>query len=72
MPQAFTNCVKNGGRVRRITPKPGVYINICYPKGGGSPVRGEVHHTSGKSEHSEMAVRAEKELKTIKKHLGIK
>ena len=44
MPAAFIKCVKEGGDVRRIIPKKGVYLNICYPKGGGSPVRGEVHH----------------------------
>ena len=44
MPPKFTSCVSGGGRVRRIIPKSGVYLNVCYPKGGGSPVRGEVHH----------------------------
>jgi len=44
MPAAFNRCVAGGGRVRTIKPKAGVYIHICYPKGGGSPVRGEVKH----------------------------
>ena len=46
MPEAFNSCVKSGGRVKRITPKRGTYINVCYPQGGGSPVRGEVHSSS--------------------------
>ncbi len=44
MPADFDKCVVEGGRVRTIVPKKGVYIHICYPKGGGSPVGGEVKH----------------------------
>jgi len=44
MPTSFLKCVKEGGRVRTIKPRPDVYIHICYPKGGGKPVAGEVHH----------------------------
>ena len=47
-PQKFLDCIKSGGRVRTITPKKGTYIHICYPKGGGSPVRGGVKHTKKK------------------------
>jgi len=47
-PAKFEDCVNGGGRVRTITPKKGVYIQICYPKGGGSPVQGEVKHTKPK------------------------
>ena len=42
MPKDFDDCVKSGGRVRTIVPKKGKYLHICYPKGGGSPVHGEV------------------------------
>ena len=45
MPKTFTRCVKQGGRVRTIKPKgkgDRTYVPICYPKGGGSPVSGEV------------------------------
>jgi hypothetical protein len=45
MPAKFTKCVKGGGRVRTIKPKgkkSRTYIHVCYPKGGGSPVSGEV------------------------------
>ena len=45
MPAKFTKCVKAGGRVRTIKPKgkgSKTYLHICYPKGGGSTVRGEV------------------------------
>ena len=44
MPAKFVKCVREGGRVRTIKPRPDVYIHICYPKGGGEPVAGEVHH----------------------------
>jgi len=30
MPQAFDNCVKKGGRVRRKTLSKGRYMNICF------------------------------------------
>lgn len=43
MPQAFTDCVKNGGRIRTRKLSGGKYIKICFPKGGGSSVAGEVH-----------------------------
>ena len=51
MPRKFTQCVKSGGRV--ITKKPKgkksrVYLHVCYPKGGGSPVAGEVKKRKGK------------------------
>lgn len=45
MPAKFNKCVKAGGRVRTIKPKgqkSGTYMHVCYPKGGGSPVSGEV------------------------------
>jgi len=48
MPKEFDNCVKNGGRVRRKTLSGGRYINICYPRGGGNSVSGEVHEKKGK------------------------
>ncbi len=43
MPEEFTRCQRRGGRIRRIKPRPEVYIDVCYPAGGGSPVHGEVH-----------------------------
>ena len=33
MPEAFDNCVKAGGRVRRKTLSGGKYINICFKDG---------------------------------------
>jgi len=47
MPAGFNRCVKKGGRVRRVKPKRGVYINICYL--GGKSYRGEVHHIKQKA-----------------------
>jgi len=47
MPEKFNACVKAGGRVRRKTLSDGRYINICFPKGGGSSVAGEVKESHG-------------------------
>jgi len=43
MPQGFDTCRKNGGRIRTVKPKEGVYIPVCWL--GGKSYRGEVHHT---------------------------
>ena len=45
MPPKFTRCVNAGGRVRTINPKKGTYMRVCFPKGGGKSVAGEVKHT---------------------------
>jgi putative hemolysin len=42
MPAEFDACVNNGGKVITKKLKGGKYIHICYPKGGGQPVAGEV------------------------------
>lgn len=42
MPQAFDSCVKNGGRVRTIKLKGDKYMHVCFPKGGGKSIPGEV------------------------------
>jgi len=42
MPQDFTKCVKNKGRVRTIKPNKNTYIHICYDKKGAH--RGEVKY----------------------------
>jgi len=47
MPKKFDRCVRGGGRVRTIKPKgkkSSTYLHVCYPKGGGPPVAGEVKH----------------------------
>ena len=41
-PAAFDRCVRRNGRVKRLKPRPDIYINVCYPKNGGDPVHGEV------------------------------
>jgi hypothetical protein len=41
----FNSCVANGGKVITKVPEPGKYLHICYPKGGGSPIAGEVKTT---------------------------
>jgi hypothetical protein len=35
-PADFDKCVREGGRVRTITPKEGTYIHVCYDKAGKS------------------------------------
>jgi len=47
MPRKFTECVSAGGRVRRKILSDGRYINICFPKGGGPGIAGEVHEKKG-------------------------
>ena len=47
MPEDFEKCVASGGRVRRKTLGDGRYINICFPKGGGPGIAGEVHEAKG-------------------------
>jgi hypothetical protein len=49
MPKAFTDCVSSGGRVRTISGpskqhglQAGQFRRICFPKGGGHPVLGEI------------------------------
>ena len=44
MPAEFEKCRRNGGRIRTIKPNASTYLPICYPKGGGPGIRGEVHH----------------------------
>ena len=48
MPAEFDACQKAGGRIRTITLKGGRHMPICYPKGGGSSIAGEVKQTKGK------------------------
>ncbi len=48
MPADFDKCVTEKGRVRTITLKGGRFMRICYPKGGGSSIAGEVKHSQDK------------------------
>ena len=41
-PQKFEDCEKAGGRIRTKTLSDGRYIHICFPKGGGPGIAGEV------------------------------
>ncbi len=50
MPADFTKCINDGGRVRTITLKGGRHMKICYPKGGGSSIAGEVKHSQESKE----------------------
>lgn len=42
MPAAFDKCIADGGKVitKKVNSKQ--YIHVCYPKGGGASVSGEV------------------------------
>jgi len=42
MSQQFESCVSGGGRVRTKKLSGGKFIHICFPKGGGSSIAGEV------------------------------
>jgi len=42
MPKEFTSCVAGGGKVITKRVNADEYIHVCYPKGGGSPISGEV------------------------------
>jgi len=57
MPEAFTNCVKSGGKVRTKTLKGGRYIHVCFLK--GKSFAGEVKE--GKS------AKISKKLKSMRK-----
>jgi hypothetical protein len=42
MPKKFTDCVNSGGRVRTVSLPKNKYLKVCYPKGGGVGIQGEV------------------------------
>jgi len=44
MPKEFDSCVRRGGKVRtmQIKGRPGKYMRICVPPGGGPSVGGHV------------------------------
>lgn len=46
-PQEFDKCVAGGGRVRTKTLSDGRYIHLCFPKGGGPGIAGEVKEKQG-------------------------
>jgi hypothetical protein len=48
VPKAFTDCVKNGGRVRTVKPNKSTHLPVCFPKGGGPSVAGETKKTGKK------------------------
>ncbi len=45
MPPKFTRCVKAGGKVRTVKPKPGRYMRVCKPPGAKKTVAGHVKRT---------------------------
>ena len=61
MPVEFDACVKNGGRIRTKKLSGGKYMHICFPKGGGPSVAGEVKTAETKAKSTPGAfVRAAK------------
>jgi putative hemolysin len=68
MPKDFTNCVKNGGKVRRKNLKNGKYINICYDKNGNSHA-GEVKVKKKTQSNKEAQVKQIKESRELAKSL---
>ena len=48
MPKAFKDCVRKGGKVRTVKPKPGRHMPVCIPKGGGKSIAGHVKKTKRK------------------------
>ncbi len=47
MPKSFDDCEAGGGRIRTKTLSDGRYIHICFPKGGGAGIAGEVKEKKG-------------------------
>lgn len=54
MPVQFDKCVANGGRVRTKDLDKGKYLHICFPKGGGPSLAGEIKTKQDKTIHSPM------------------
>jgi hypothetical protein len=54
MPANFDACVKAGGKVRTKSIGKNQYIHICFPKGGGPSISGEVKTKQPNSTHSPM------------------
>lgn len=54
MPADFDKCVAGGGRVRTKKLKGKKFIRICFPKGGGPSVSGEVKTAQEKKRYSRM------------------
>jgi len=58
MPKAFTDCIKNGGRVRTKSLPNNQYIHICFPKGGGSSISGEMK--TAQKKHKKLTIKMSK------------
>ena len=52
-PANFDRCVRRGGKVKTIKPRPDVYIHVCYPTSGGAPIHGEVKKIENKKKDGE-------------------
>ena len=48
MPRRFTECVRRGGKVRTVTPKPGRYLRVCKLPGARKMIAGHVKRNKSK------------------------
>ena len=55
MPAKFDACVKAGGRVKTKKLKGNKYMHVCFPKGGGPSVAGEVKTAETKAKSTKGA-----------------
>jgi len=66
MPAGFERCIRQGGRVRTIKPKPGRYLHVCYL--GGKSYSGEVKHTKEESDEYLLNIKGGETMKDKKQH----
>jgi len=67
MPKAFDDCVANGGKVRTMTPEAGKYMHVCFPRGGGPSVAGEMKTTMMPGTSQTTAPKSKQKTKFLKK-----
>ncbi len=69
MPENFTACIKGGGRVITKKLSGNKYIRICFPKGGGASVAGEVKTAQKKTDGEKYMSWLQKETKNKKQEI---
>lgn len=78
MPKAFTDCVKNGGKVITKKIKGGKYIKICYDKEGnahpGEVKKSEKSNQKSKKDNKKVVKDARatlEDLRKLKEHFDL-
>jgi len=71
MPAAFEACIKGGGRVITKKLSGNRFIHICFPKGGGQSVAGEVKTAQKQSEGEKYMNWLEKETEIKKQEIPL-